>query len=295
MYSEKISSVVFFEKNLFTLLACCPTLNVLLENDVKDKKGKYEGVYTFEGLSDGIDYWVDADGAHAMWYLESGSNYYWQIGYLVDLGTYTVAMYASSMLEKKCPNNEGYVWDWFYSNNGFQATNDIYVKCANEDDFCTFNNPCGTNQGDCDTHNECQDGFFCGSNNCPDSLGFHSEFDCCYLPAVGDEHFCTSANPCGIDHGDCDSNIECEESLVCGSNNCQDPLGPEIDCCTNNVAVGDEHFCTIDNPCGIDEGDCDSNNECQTNLFCDKVNSCPAYLGFNSDVDCCFVGGCKSH
>ena len=114
----------------------------MLENYVKDKQGKYEGVYTFEGLSDGIDYWVDADGAHAMWYLESGSNYYWQIGYLVDLGTYTVAMYASSMLEKKCPNNEGYVWDWFYSNNGFQATNDIYIKCANEDDFCSSENPC---------------------------------------------------------------------------------------------------------------------------------------------------------
>ena len=61
-----------------------------------------------------------------------------------------------------------------------KPTNDVYIKCANEDDFCTSQNPCATDQGDCDIHDECQDGLFCGSNNCPASLGFHSEFDCCY-------------------------------------------------------------------------------------------------------------------
>ena len=62
----------------------------------------------------------------------------------------------------------------------------------------------------------------------------------------------------------------------------------------SNVAFGDEDFCTTDNPCGVNEGDCDSNNECQTNLFCDTANSCPASLGFASDVNCCF-SGCKSN
>ena len=99
--------------------------------------------------------------------------------------------------------------------------------------FC-FCNICSENEGDCDVHDECQDGLLCGSNNCPDHLGFHSEFDCCYAPTVGDENFCTT-----------------------------------------------------DNPCGIDEGDCDSSNECQTNLFCDIANSCPAYNGFASDMNCC--------
>ena len=28
----------------------------------------------------------------------------------------------------------------------------------------------------------CQDGLVCGSNNCPASLGFDSEVDCCYQP-----------------------------------------------------------------------------------------------------------------
>ena len=199
----------------------------------------FEGVYEFQGLSDGMDYWVDADGEYAIWYNTQGSSYDWAIGDLEDLGTYTAAMYSSSnILEKKCPNNEGYVWNWIYGDGyNWIATDDVYIKCANEDDFCTTENPCITNQGDCDTPDECQDGFSCGSNNCLDSLGFHSEFDCCYAPTVGDEHFCTTANPCAID-----------------------------------------------------EGDCDFNNECQATLICDTAISCPAYLEFASDVNCCSIG-----
>ena len=44
--------------------------------------------------------------------------------------------------------------------------------------FCNCN-PCSENEGDCDSYDECQDGLFCGSSNCPASLGFDSEVDCC--------------------------------------------------------------------------------------------------------------------
>ena len=215
----------------------------MLENDVKNKQGKYEGVYTFQGFDDGMDYWVPADGVHAIWYKASGSTYYWIIGYLHNLGTSSDfdIFSRSNTLEKKCPNNEGYILSWIYwSGSNWIATNDVDIKCANENDFCTSVNPCVSDQGDCDTHDECQDVLACGSNNCPDSLGFHSEFDCCYYPSIGDEHFCT-----------------------------------------NN------------NPCAEDEGDCDSNTECETNLICDVINSCPAHLGFASDVNCCLTSGCK--
>ena len=47
--------------------------------------------------------------------------------------------------------------------------------------FCNCNT-CSENEGDCDAHDECQDGHLCGSNNCPTSLGFDSEVDCCYQP-----------------------------------------------------------------------------------------------------------------
>ena len=50
-----------------------------------------------------------------------------------------------------------------------------------------------------------------------------------------------------------------------------------------NITIGHEHFCTIENPCGADQGDCDSNSECQCDLYC-GYNNCPV-LG--SEVDCC--------
>ena len=206
----------------------------MLENDVKDKQGNYEGVYTFQGFSDGMDYWVDADGVYALWYYNA---YYWHIGTLnyLGLGTSYAWIYGSSYIsEEKCPNN---VLNWnYWDGSSWTATNDIYIKCANEDDFCTSQNPCGTDQGDCDTHDECQDGLSCGSNNCPDSLGFHSEFDCCYVPTVGDEHFCTSADPCGQDEGDCDFNNECQLGLFCDITiSCTAYLGfaSDVNCCSS--------------------------------------------------------------
>ena len=261
---------------MFSLIVCCLTLNVTLEKDVKDKWGHLEGVYTFQGFSQngGNHHWVDSEGLYAIRCQRRDPNsaetcptYWCFIGYLSVLlsdtspGTSHLISPIIGIGENKCPNTEGWSWkfhkyqqvNWWYDHESFNldifnfeyiiSTNDVDIKCASEDDsnenFCTSENPCGTDQGDCDTDDECQDGLFCGSNNCPDSLGFHSEFDCCY-----------------------------------------------------NSTVGDEHFCTTDNPCAVDEGDCDSDNECQTNHICDTVNSCPEYLGFAFDVNCCSVG-CK--
>ena len=112
------------------------------------------------------------------------------------------------------------------------------VDCATvsngEFGFCHCNT-CSENEGDCDSHDECQSSIFCGYNNCPASLGFDAEVDCCYQPTVGDEHFCASGIPCGEDEGDCDSNNECQSNHFCGSNNCPASLGfdSEIDCCNS--------------------------------------------------------------
>ena len=94
-------------------------------------------------------------------------------------------------------------------------------------------NSCIENDGDCDSDNQCQNGLVCGSKNCPFSLGFNSNTDCCYDAVVWDEDFCSLDNPCGSDEGDCDSNDECKTKLFCGSNNCPHSLGvsSSIDCC----------------------------------------------------------------
>ena len=60
--------------------------------------------------------------------------------------------------------------------------------------------------------------------------------DCCYQPAAGDEHFCTTGNPCAIDEGDCDSNSECEANLICDITiSCLSYLGftSDVNCCSN--------------------------------------------------------------
>ena len=85
-----------------------------------------------------MDYWVDAEGENAIWYryIASDSSYTWRIAPLQYLGASNAFIYSSSnTLEKKCPNNEGYVWNWMYfshTTNSFVETNDVYIKCVYE-------------------------------------------------------------------------------------------------------------------------------------------------------------------
>ena len=58
---------------------------------------------------------------------------------------------------------------------------------------------------------------------------------CCHRGHLGE---------CGIGEGDCNDDIDCAGSLVCGKNNCGKTGGlwdPEDDCCENR--------CSSDHPC----------------------------------------------
>ena len=140
----------------------------------------YEGIYTFSGFLNGMDYFVHSSEQTVIWYYENSNDYYWIIGLLTNLGDLVARFYThSEELKNKCPINNGYVWSWMYNDNGFKYTDEIYLKCENEDDFCTPENPCGEDQGDCDTHGECQDGLRCGTNNCPITASMSTDMDCC--------------------------------------------------------------------------------------------------------------------
>ena len=124
---------------MFSLIACCPTLNILLENDVKNEVSYLEGVYTFQGFSNGMDYWVHSDGQYVIWYSEKYSLDTWIVGLLSKLGSLDDPPYMYSWgntLEKKCPNNdEGNVWNWMfadYTTYSYVETNDVYIECVNE-------------------------------------------------------------------------------------------------------------------------------------------------------------------
>ena len=54
----------------------------MLENDLQCRLGNYEGVYTFQGIWDGMDYWVNADGDKFIWYTDlCDLCNLWKIGY----------------------------------------------------------------------------------------------------------------------------------------------------------------------------------------------------------------------
>ena len=58
-----------------------------------------------------------------------------------------------------------------------------------------------------------------------------------------------------------------------------------VECCYNST-LGDENFCSTQNICQEDEGDCDLNTECSGNLFC-GYNNCPDEVWFDLETDCC--------
>ena len=186
-----------------------------------------------------------------------------------NLGSFSISSSGNSLFVKFqsdcCTNHAGFLATIHYGNPYLNNTNDtqnilfwkwkfncntLYlVNCATvsngEIGFCNCNT-CSENEGDCNSHDECQDGLACGSNNCPISLGFDSGVDCCYNVTLGDEDFCTSVTPCGEDEGDCDSDDECQDGLFCGLNNCNSTLGfdSETDCCYTPIA-GNEVICVL--------------------------------------------------
>ena len=111
----------------------------------------------------------------------------------------------------------------------------------------------------------------------------------CVNVTSGKIGFC-ACHSCSELEGDCDFDNQCKGGLTCGSNNCPSSFGLDAytDCCYSTT-VGTEDFCTTDQPCDVDEGDCDSDGECQSHLFCGS-NNCPDSLGFissNASIDCC--------
>ena len=58
-------------------------------------------------------------------------------------------------------------------------------KCADGNggaDCCTSSHQCGVGEGDCDSDADCKGNLKCGQDNCDTSLGFPSDYDCCYEP-----------------------------------------------------------------------------------------------------------------
>ena len=108
---------------------------------------------------------------------------------------------------------------------------------------------------------------------------------------IGEIGFCVcnqAVDPCSENEGDCDFDYHCQGGQRCRSNSCPPSLGfdSNTDCC-QIANKGDEDFCTIDEPCGVDEGDCDGDDECRGDDLICGMDNCPDSLGNSTTTDCC--------
>ena len=89
---------------------------------------------------------------------------------------------------------------------------------------------------------DCRDGLRCGRNNC--GPGYKSK-DCCMVDdnrCTAESHSwdcCTVENTCAEGRGDCDSDDECDNGLVCGKNACGSGYRLGMDCCVKPTCTAD--------------------------------------------------------
>jgi hypothetical protein len=103
----------------------------------------------------------------------------------------------------------------------FSAANPSKVFCTNPDCPCTYG------EGDCDTDQQCGGELVCRTN-AGYAVGLPDNYDICvyptdtgcnvYDPASPSTTFCSTACPCDLGEGDCDSDAECRPGLKCKAN-----------------------------------------------------------------------------
>ena len=91
---------------------------------------------------------------------------------------------------------------------------------------------------------------------------------------------------CEFDGFDCCSNASLIDNGECDPVNFNNFCNFDgNDCSKCDGAVLDWSCCSAKSPCGIGEGDCDFDTECQHGLICGKDNCGPLFS--NSKYDCC--------
>ena len=183
---------------------------------------------------------------------------------------------------------------------GFSATYDVCEQpysCPYPNghvDYCRDCGPCGAGQGDCDGDGECESGLICAQDVGAD-YGFRSTYDVCEQPYScpypnGHVDYCRDCGPCGAGEGDCDGDGECESGLICAQDVGADyGFSAAYDVCEEPYSCpypnGHVDYCRDCGPCGVGQGDCDGDGECESGLIC--AQDVGADYGFRSNYDVC--------
>jgi hypothetical protein len=140
---------------------------------------------------------------------------------------------------------------------------------------CSATSPCGLCQGDCDNDDECMGHLVCRQKSGPGSvdgcLGFdQSNSDFCVEPTVAAVVVTSTPAPVSVTSN---SDIPSDSSSNSGTGALKLSLPG----------------CSVDNPCGLCQGDCDNDDECGGQLVCRQksgpgsVDGCAGYDNSNSD------------
>ncbi len=114
------------------------------------------------------------------------------------------------------------------ANYGWPATRDVCEQPAGGcpsfvtgPDACTTACPCDEGQGDCDSDADCMAGLIC-AQDVGTNYGWPASRDVCEQPGGGPcaiftpgPDWCRDCGPCAEGEGDCDSDNECQNGLVC--------------------------------------------------------------------------------
>ncbi len=159
------------------------------------------------------------------------------------------------------------------------CTNQLLTKtCGGTNggnDFCRNpNEPCQAGEGDCDGNGQCAAGLVCGTDK---GLQFGLGLvDACVSATCVNRVW--DVDECGRDCGGTSPCGDC--SVVLLTKNC-------------GASLGDGSYCRNPNfPCGVGEGDCDSNAECMMGLVCGSSNG--EQFGLPRTVDVCVDPACDN-
>ena len=154
-------------------------------------------------------------------------------------------------------------------------------------EYCQTDNICSVGQGDCDRDAECEGTAVCGTNNCVD---FDSSQHPSKEPYLYEFRKIFSFFDPLSPHSLLTFMIKCTQLVFCGPSSPPTNCGRHMcmfpkDCCRENV-VYDWNWCT-NNLCGVGEGDCDSDAQCEGDLVCGTDNCQDFDSSLPHAMDCC--------
>lgn len=183
------------------------------------------------------------------------------------------------------------------SNGGGGGGGDCHGVPLNDRNYCTSSCPCDEGEGDCDNDSQCSGNLTCLQQDGTDVCVRPQDGGDCHTGRQGSGSYCSDSCPCDEGEGDCDSDAQCADGLVCeqqaGTDFCVQPQdggsGSSCNASVFNRSNGGSGY-------GECEGDCDSDADCQAGLTCVQLDTGDAVPGCSgrssSNYDYCVSPMC---